>query len=78
MCLTQARHTYIDVIDIEADDLLGLPASEEPSDDSVIQPQSHPPEGPLSAELHCMAASVVNAVPLHAFESQGNFFPTLK
>ncbi|XP_049994926.1 ciliogenesis and planar polarity effector 1 isoform X6 [Alexandromys fortis] len=66
-----ARHTYIDVIDIGAEDLLGLPASEEPSDDNVIQPQSHPPEGPLSAELHCMAASVVNAVPPHAFESQG-------
>nr|XP_048284916.1 ciliogenesis and planar polarity effector 1 isoform X5 [Myodes glareolus] len=72
-----ARHTYIDVIDIEADDLLGLPASEEPSDDSVIQPQSHPPEGPLSAELHCMAASVVNAVPLHAFESQESASSTL-
>ncbi|KAH0520595.1 hypothetical protein LTLLF_205720, partial [Microtus ochrogaster] len=66
-----ARHTYIDVIDIEAEDLLGLPASEEPSDDNVLQPQSCPPEGPLSAELHCMAASVVNAVPPHAFESQG-------
>ncbi|XP_041487205.1 ciliogenesis and planar polarity effector 1 [Microtus oregoni] len=66
-----ARHTYIDVIDIEAEDLLGLPASEEPSDDNVLQPQSRPPEGPLSAELHFMAASVVNAVPPHAFESQG-------
>lgn len=74
MCLTQARHTYIDVIDIGAEDLLGLPASEEPSDDNVIQPQSRPPEGPLSAELHCMATSVVNAVPPHAFESQGIFF----
>ncbi|CAO2592407.1 Ciliogenesis and planar polarity effector 1 [Lemmus lemmus] len=72
-----ARPTYIDVIDIEADDLLGLPASEEPSDDNVIQPQSHPPEGPLSAELHCMAASVVNAVPPHAFESQESASSTL-
>lgn len=78
MCSTQARHTYIDVIDIEADDLLELPASEEPSDENVTKQQSHPPEVPSSAELHCMAASVVNAVPTHAFESQGNFFSTLK
>ncbi|XP_052599133.1 ciliogenesis and planar polarity effector 1 isoform X11 [Peromyscus californicus insignis] len=72
-----ARHTYIDVIDIEADDLLELPANEEPSDDNVIKPQSHPPEVPSSAELHCMAASVVNAVPPHTFEGQESASSTL-
>lgn len=78
LCLTQARHTYIDVIDIEADDLLELPANEEPSGDNVIKAQSHPPEAPSSAELHCMAASVVNAVPPHTFEGQGNIFSHVK
>ncbi|KAL1783219.1 putative protein C5orf42-like isoform X1 [Sigmodon hispidus] len=65
-----ARHTYIDVIDIEADDVLELRAGEEPSDDNVLKQQSHPPEVPLSVEVHCMAASVANAVPPHTFESQ--------
>ncbi|XP_051006896.1 ciliogenesis and planar polarity effector 1 [Acomys russatus] len=64
-----ARHTYIDVIDIEADDLMELPASEDPSHNALKQ-QGCPPEGPSSAELHCMAASVVNAVPPHTSESQ--------
>ncbi|XP_040613530.1 ciliogenesis and planar polarity effector 1 isoform X3 [Mesocricetus auratus] len=73
-----ARHTYIDVIDIEADDLLELPASEEPSDENVTKQQSHPPEVPSSAELHCMAASVVNAVPTHAFESQDPLEPNFQ
>ncbi|CAH6787350.1 Cplane1 [Phodopus roborovskii] len=62
-----ASHAYIDVIDIEADDLLALPASEEPSDENVAK---HPPEVPSSAEMHCMAASIVNAIPPHAFENQ--------
>ncbi|XP_036063387.1 LOW QUALITY PROTEIN: ciliogenesis and planar polarity effector 1 [Onychomys torridus] len=72
-----ARHIYIDVIDIEADDLLELPANEEPSDNNVIKPQSHTPEVPSSAELHCMAASVVNAVPPHTFEGQESASSTL-
>ncbi|XP_076407922.1 ciliogenesis and planar polarity effector 1 isoform X2 [Peromyscus maniculatus bairdii] len=72
-----ARQTYIDVIDIEADDLLELPANEEPSGDNVIKAQSHPPEAPSSAELHCMAASVVNAVPPHTFEGQESASSTL-
>ncbi|XP_038959459.1 ciliogenesis and planar polarity effector 1 isoform X11 [Rattus norvegicus] len=71
-----ARHTYIDVIDIEADDLLGLPASEEPSDD-VAKQQSHPPEAPSSAELHCMAASVVSTAPPHPSQSQESAGSTL-
>ncbi|XP_027257122.1 ciliogenesis and planar polarity effector 1 isoform X4 [Cricetulus griseus] len=72
-----ARHTYIDVIDIEADDLLELPASEEPIDENVTKQQSHPPEVPSSAELHCMAASIVNAIPPHAFETQESAGSTL-
>ncbi|XP_029399823.1 ciliogenesis and planar polarity effector 1 isoform X3 [Mus pahari] len=64
-----AGHTYIDVVDIEADDLLGLPACEGPSDE-VTKQQSHPPHVPSSAELHCMAASVASAVPPHTFQSQ--------
>ncbi|XP_031215678.1 ciliogenesis and planar polarity effector 1 isoform X2 [Mastomys coucha] len=74
-----ARHTYIDVVDIEADDLLGLPASEEPSNEvtNVTKPQSPSPQVPSSAELQCMAASVVNAVPPHAFQSQESASSTL-
>ncbi|OBS78291.1 hypothetical protein A6R68_19316, partial [Neotoma lepida] len=73
-----ARHTYIDVVDIEADDVLELPASEEPSDDNVTRQQSHPPEVPSSAELHCMAASVVHAVPPHTFENQDLLEPNFQ
>ncbi|XP_042638331.1 ciliogenesis and planar polarity effector 1 [Orycteropus afer afer] len=59
-------HTYIDVIDIEADDLLQeLPAKEELLDDNVTRQQSDHPEVPSSAELHYMAASVTSAAPLH-------------
>ncbi|XP_076772232.1 ciliogenesis and planar polarity effector 1 isoform X1 [Arvicanthis niloticus] len=72
-----ARHTFLDVIDIEADDLLGLPASEEPSDDVTKQQSCPPPELPSSAELHCMAASVVNAAPPHTFHSQESASSTL-
>lgn len=72
LCLTQARHTYIDVVDIEAGDLLGLPASEEPSD--ATEQQSRPPQVPSSAELHCVAASVVSAATPHSFQSQGDIF----
>ncbi|GAB1299232.1 Ciliogenesis and planar polarity effector 1 [Apodemus speciosus] len=70
-----ARHTYIDVIDIEAGDLLGLPASEEPSD--VTKQQSRPPQVPSSAELQCVAASVVRAAPPHSFQSQESASSTL-
>ncbi|XP_057564100.1 ciliogenesis and planar polarity effector 1 isoform X3 [Hippopotamus amphibius kiboko] len=63
-------HTYINVIDIEAGDLQELPVREEPSDDSVIKQQRDGPEVPSSAELHYMAASAMNAVPLHSFKSQ--------
>uniref|UniRef100_A0A8C6EJF8 Ciliosis and planar polarity effector complex subunit 1 n=1 Tax=Microcebus murinus TaxID=30608 RepID=A0A8C6EJF8_MICMU len=63
-------HTYINVIDIEADDLQELPGREEPSNDNVIKQQSDHPEVPLSAELHYVAASVTNAFPPHNFKSQ--------
>ncbi|XP_012315428.2 ciliogenesis and planar polarity effector 1 isoform X6 [Aotus nancymaae] len=64
-------HTYINVIDIEADDLLQeLPVREKPSNGNVIKQQSDHLEVPSSAELHYMAASVTNAVPPHNFKSQ--------
>ncbi|XP_009447546.1 ciliogenesis and planar polarity effector 1 isoform X19 [Pan troglodytes] len=64
-------HTYINVIDIEANDLLQeLPVREEPSNDNVIKQQSDHLAVPSSAELHYMAASVTNAVPPHNFKSQ--------
>ncbi|XP_063475629.1 ciliogenesis and planar polarity effector 1 isoform X6 [Symphalangus syndactylus] len=64
-------HTYINVIDIEADDLLQeLPVKEEPSNDNVIKQQSDHLAVPSSAELHYMAASITNAVPPHNFNSQ--------
>ncbi|KAG8512678.1 Ciliogenesis and planar polarity effector 1, partial [Galemys pyrenaicus] len=62
-------HTYINVIDIETDDLLQeLPVRKEPSD-NVIKQQSGHLEVPSSAELHCMAASVTKAIPLHNFKT---------
>ncbi|XP_059948800.1 ciliogenesis and planar polarity effector 1 isoform X6 [Mesoplodon densirostris] len=63
-------HTYINVIDIEADDLHKLPVREEPSDDNSIKQQSDHLKVPSSAELHYVAASVTNALPLHHFKSQ--------
>ncbi|XP_032271042.1 ciliogenesis and planar polarity effector 1 isoform X1 [Phoca vitulina] len=63
-------HTYINVIDIKADDLQELPVKEEPSNDTIIKQPSDHLEAPSSAELHYMAASVTNAVPLHSFKSE--------
>lgn len=70
--LAQVGHTYINVIDIEADDLQELPVKEEPSDN--IKPPSDCLEVPSSAELHYMAASVTNAIPpaLDNLKSKGN------
>ncbi|KAK2489780.1 hypothetical protein MC885_001715 [Smutsia gigantea] len=62
-------HNYINVTDIEADDLQELPVRKEPSDDDIKQQNDHP-EVPSSAELHYVAASVTNAVPLHNFKSK--------
>ncbi|XP_053448023.1 ciliogenesis and planar polarity effector 1 isoform X2 [Nycticebus coucang] len=63
-------HTYINVIDIEADDLLQeLPVREEPND-NVTNQQSDHLEVPSSAELHYVAASVTNAFPPHDFKNQ--------
>ncbi|XP_054544322.1 ciliogenesis and planar polarity effector 1 isoform X3 [Talpa occidentalis] len=62
-------HTYINVIDIEADDLLQeLPVRKEPSDNVIKQQNGHL-EVPSSAELHYMAASVTKAIPLHNFKN---------
>ncbi|KAF3828594.1 hypothetical protein GH733_004795, partial [Mirounga leonina] len=63
-------HTYINVIDIKADDLPELPVKEEPSNDTIIKQPSDHLEAPSSAALHYMAASVTNAVPLHSFKSE--------
>nr|XP_021527534.1 protein JBTS17 isoform X13 [Aotus nancymaae] len=71
-------HTYINVIDIEADDLLQeLPVREKPSNGNVIKQQSDHLEVPSSAELHYMAASVTNAVPPHNFKSQESTSSTM-
>ncbi|XP_012577329.1 PREDICTED: uncharacterized protein C5orf42 homolog [Condylura cristata] len=62
-------NTYINVIDIEADDLLQeLPVRKEPSDDVIKQQSSHL-EVPSSAELHYMAASVNKTITLHNFKN---------
>ncbi|XP_038599583.1 LOW QUALITY PROTEIN: ciliogenesis and planar polarity effector 1 [Tachyglossus aculeatus] len=54
-------HQYINVIDIEASDILkGLPVIDELKDDAVVQQKSEKPEVPSSAKLHFMAASVTN------------------
>uniref|UniRef100_A0A8C0C6X3 Ciliogenesis and planar polarity effector 1 n=1 Tax=Balaenoptera musculus TaxID=9771 RepID=A0A8C0C6X3_BALMU len=57
---------------------LKLPVREEPSDDNIIKQQSDRLEVPSSAELHYMAASVTNAVPLHNFKSQDTPKPDLR
>lgn len=72
--MAQLGHTYINVIDIEADELQELPVREESSDDNIIKQQIDHLEVPSSAELHYMAASVTNAVSLHNLKSQGNNF----
>ncbi|KAM5260741.1 ciliogenesis and planar polarity effector 1 isoform 3-T4 [Hipposideros larvatus] len=63
----QVEHTYINVTDIEADELEEVPDREEPPDDDVIKQHL---EVPSSAELQYMAASVTNAVPPRNFKSQ--------
>ncbi|XP_055968066.1 ciliogenesis and planar polarity effector 1 [Sorex fumeus] len=69
-------HTYINVIDIEADDLQELPVRKESSDD-VSKQQSDPMGVPSSAELHYLAASVTNAVPLHNFKNHESASTTM-
>ncbi|EPY80931.1 hypothetical protein CB1_000775012 [Camelus ferus] len=69
-------HTYINVIDIEADDLQQLPVREEPSDD-IIKQQTDRVEV-SSAELHYLAASVTNAVPPHNVKSQDLLKPDFR
>ncbi|XP_036984869.2 ciliogenesis and planar polarity effector 1 [Artibeus jamaicensis] len=66
LAVAQVGHTYLNVIDIEADDLQELPVKE-PSGDGTI---GEHPEGPSSAELHCMASSVTSTAPLRNFKSQ--------
>lgn len=61
-------HTYINVIDIEADELQELPVKKESSADVSNQQYDHL-EVPFSAELHYMAASVTNDVPVHKVKS---------
>ncbi|XP_034512899.1 ciliogenesis and planar polarity effector 1 isoform X8 [Ailuropoda melanoleuca] len=70
LVLNLVGHTYINVIDIKADDLQELPVKEDPSNDAIIKQPSDHLEAPSSAELHYMAASVTNAVPLHSFKSE--------
>ncbi|KAM5264407.1 ciliogenesis and planar polarity effector 1 [Ctenodactylus gundi] len=64
-------HTYIKVIDIEADDFLHkLPVAEEPVNGNATKEQSHDLEVPSSAELQCMAPVVPTTIPPHSFKSQ--------
>ncbi|XP_076713500.2 ciliogenesis and planar polarity effector 1 [Callospermophilus lateralis] len=63
-------HTYINVVDIEADDLQELPVRAEPSNENVIKQQSDHLEVPSSAELHYLAASVTSTFPPHNCKSQ--------
>lgn len=71
MCFAQVGHTYINVIDIEADELQELPVKKESSADVSNQQCDHL-EVPFSAELHYMATSVTNDVPVHKVKSDGN------
>lgn len=76
--LFQVRNTYINVIDIKADDLQELPVKEGPSNDTITKQPSDHLEIPSSAELHYMAASVINTVPLHTVKTEGNNFFVFK
>lgn len=67
--LAQVGHTYLNVIDIEAGDLQEVPVRE-PSDEDLLPLQA---EGPSSAALHHMAASVTGAAPLRRVKSPGSF-----
>ncbi|XP_074138733.1 ciliogenesis and planar polarity effector 1 isoform X1 [Sminthopsis crassicaudata] len=61
-------HNYINVIDIEASDLLQeLPVREDTTDDIVVKQEGDNLEIPSSANLHYMAASVTNAIPPDQF-----------
>ncbi|XP_045704044.1 ciliogenesis and planar polarity effector 1 [Phyllostomus hastatus] len=73
LAAAQVGHTYINVIDIEADDLQELPVKE-PSGDSPVRQHL---DGPSSAELHCMASSVTGAVPLRNFQSHESARPAV-
>ncbi|XP_047411813.1 ciliogenesis and planar polarity effector 1 isoform X5 [Sciurus carolinensis] len=64
------EHNYINVIDIEADDLQELPVRAESLNENVIQQQSDHLEVPSSAELHYLAASITSTFPPHNFKSQ--------
>nr|XP_021550921.1 protein JBTS17 [Neomonachus schauinslandi] len=57
---------------------LELPVKEEPSNDTIIKQPSDHLEAPSSAELHYMAASVTNAVPLHSFKSEDMLKPDFR
>ncbi|XP_055000718.1 ciliogenesis and planar polarity effector 1 [Sorex araneus] len=69
-------HTYINVVDIEADNLRELPVRKESSDD-VHKQQSDHMEAPSSTELHYLAASVTNAFPFHNFKNQDSSSTTM-
>ncbi|XP_027719180.1 ciliogenesis and planar polarity effector 1 isoform X3 [Vombatus ursinus] len=61
-------HNYINVIDIEATDLLEeLPVREETTDDIVNKQEGDNMEIPTCADLHYMAASVTNVIPPDQF-----------
>ncbi|XP_074058200.1 ciliogenesis and planar polarity effector 1 isoform X3 [Macrotis lagotis] len=61
-------HNYINVIDIEATDLLQeLPIREETTNDIVNKKEANKLEIPSSADLHYMAASVTNVIPPDQF-----------
>ncbi|EMP30280.1 Putative protein C5orf42 [Chelonia mydas] len=72
-------HTYINVIDIEDNDLLkDLPTIAECTEEMVTTQQENF-EVPSSAKLHHMAASVTNAIPPNKFQRkddhQNDLFP---
>uniref|UniRef100_A0A4X2JTY3 Ciliosis and planar polarity effector complex subunit 1 n=1 Tax=Vombatus ursinus TaxID=29139 RepID=A0A4X2JTY3_VOMUR len=72
-------HNYINVIDIEATDLLEeLPVREETTDDIVNKQEGDNMEIPTCADLHYMAASVTNVIPPDQFMNKGNNLPKVQ
>nr|XP_048705545.1 ciliogenesis and planar polarity effector 1 isoform X7 [Caretta caretta] len=66
-------HTYINVIDIEDNDLLkDLPTIAESTEEMVTTQQENF-EVPSSAKLHHMAASVTNAIPPNEFQRKAHY-----
>ncbi|NXI37980.1 CPLN1 protein, partial [Galbula dea] len=67
-----SKREYINVIDIEGNDILkNLPMIPESAEEITIAQQNENSEIPSTAKLHHMTASVTNAIPTEALHKKG-------